>query len=142
MTDKNDSERLMNGVLPFAERMLRDYGEFHPYGGYLRPDGELVQVGAHDPDTEYPKAKDLIYVLRSAFQEMARDGRCKAVAIVFDVKVKLSGSEGKSDAVQISLDHVNGYSVDVFFPYQIVNREVIYGKTFAQAGKHEIFGGS
>jgi hypothetical protein len=142
MTDKEESEKLMNGILPLAERMLKEYGEFHPYGGYLRPNGELVHVGANDSETVYPKAKDLIYLLRSSFQEMARDGRCKAIAIVFDVKVKLPGSEDESDAVQISLDHAGGYSVDVFLPYQIVDREVIYGKTFAQRGKHEFFGGT
>jgi len=140
MTGKEESEKLMNGILPLAEKMLREYGEFHPYGGYLRPDGELVQVGAEDPDTDYPKARDLIYLLRSSFREMAHDERCKAVAIVFDVRVKLPNSDEKSDAVQVSLDHADGYSAEVFFPYKIVNREVVYGNAFAHEGKHEIFG--
>src|SRR5437588_13002928 len=37
MNGKKDCERLMNSVLPLAERMLRDYGDFHPYGGYMKP---------------------------------------------------------------------------------------------------------
>src|SRR5437899_25574 len=44
MNSKKDCEKLMNSVLPLAERMLRDYGEFHPYGGYMKPNGEVVHV--------------------------------------------------------------------------------------------------
>jgi|SRR5205809_4629800 len=140
MNPKQESERLMNAVFPLAEKMLRDHGEFYPYGGYLRPDGKIVDVGANDPDTHYPKSKDLIYVLRTSFQEMARTNRCKAVAIVFDIVVSLPESSGKSNAIQVCLDHVDGYSAEVFFPYQIIHGEIAYGETFAQKGKHEIFG--
>jgi hypothetical protein len=140
MNAKQESERLMNEILPLAEKMLREYGEFHPYGGYLKPNGEVVHVGAQDVDTDYPKARDLIYVLRSSFQELARAGQCKAVAMVFYVTVTLPESDQKSDAIQVCVEHVEGYSAEVFFPYQIVNKEVVYGETFAQQRKHEIFG--
>jgi hypothetical protein len=56
------------------------------------------------------------------------------------VVVDLSGSNGKSDAIQVCIEHIEGYSAEVFFPYQIVSNEVVYGETFAQEGKHEFFG--
>jgi hypothetical protein len=142
MNAKQESERLMNAMLPLAEKMLRRYGEFHPYGGYMKLDGTIVDVGAEDPDTDHPKSKDLIYVLRSSFREMANTNQCKAVAVVFDVAVNLPNSNRKSDAIQICVDHADGYSAEVFFPYQIVNNEVVYGETFAQEGSHDIFGQS
>jgi hypothetical protein len=132
----------MNAMLPLAEKMLGRYGEFHPYGGYMKLDGTIVDVGAEDPDTDHPKSKDLIYVLRSSFREMANTNQCKAVAVVFDVAVNLPNSNRKSDAIQICVDHADGYSAEVFFPYQIVNNEVVYGETFAQEGSHDIFGQS
>jgi hypothetical protein len=140
MTTKEESERLMNAVLPLAEKMLRQYGEFYPYGGYMKPDGTIVDVGADDPDTDRPKSRDLIYVLRSSFQEMADANKCKAVAVVFNVVANLPESNQKSDAIQVCVEHVDGYSAEVFFPYQIVNKEIIYGESFAQVGKREIFG--
>jgi hypothetical protein len=139
MNPKQESEKLMNHMLPLAEKMLREYGEFYPYGGYMKPDGEIVDVGAKDPDTDRPRSKDLIYVLRSSFQEKARANKCKAVAMVFDVAVNLPESDQKSDAIQFCVEHVDGYSAEVFFPYEIINKEIVYGKTFAQQGKHEIF---
>src|SRR5882757_9867216 len=108
MDAKQESEKLMNAMLPLAEKMLRQYGEFHPYGGYMKPDGTIVDVGAEDSDTDFPKSKDSIYVLRSSFQEMAYANQCKAVAIIFDVAVKLPNSNQKSDAIQVSVEHVNG----------------------------------
>lgn len=139
MNAKRESEKLMNAVLPLAEKMLREYGEFYPYGGYMKPDGSIVDVGADDSDTNHPKSKDLIYVLRSSFREMASMNQCKAVAVVFDVTVNVPNSSRKSDAIQVCVDHVDGYSAEVFFPYQIVNNEIVYEKTFAQEGKREIF---
>jgi hypothetical protein len=140
MNAKQEAERLMNAMLPLAEKMLRQHGEFYPYGGYIKPDGEIVDVAAKDPDTERPKSKDLIYILRSSFREMASTNQCKAVAIVFDVAVTLPESNQKSDAIQVCVEHVEGYSAEVFFPYQIVSKEIVYGKTFAQQGKSDIFG--
>ena len=143
MNAKKESEKLMNDVLPLAQRMLREHGEFYPYGGYLKRGGEIVHVGAKDEDTEYPKSKDLLYVLRDSFSAMAEAGECTATAIVFDVRIDLPQTHKKSDAIQISLEHADGYSADVFFPYEIgEDGRVTYGTTFAQEGNYEIFGKS
>ena len=141
MTPKQESEILLNALVPFAEKMLREHGEFYPFGGYMRPDGTIVEVGASDPDTDRPKSKDLIYVLRNSFQELAGRNECKVVALIFDVAVKLPNSDRKSDAIQVSLEHSEGYSAEVFFPYQLVESQVVYGEVFAQQGKADVFGG-
>jgi hypothetical protein len=142
MNAKQESEKLMRAVLPLAEKMLRRYGEFYPYGGYMKLDGTIVDVGAGDPDIEHPKSKDLIYILRSSFREMASANQCRAVAVVFNVAVSLPDSNRKSDAIQVCVEHADGYSAEVFFPYQMIGREIVCEKTFAQAAKHDIFGPS
>jgi hypothetical protein len=142
MNSKQDCEKLMNAILPLAERMLNECGEFYPYGGYMKPNGEVVQVGAKDEDTEYPKSKDLLFILRDSFSEAASAGKCKATAIVFDVRVELPDTGKKSNAIQVCVEHADGYSAEVFFPYAIEGSRLVYGTTFAQEGKHEIFGRS
>ena len=139
MNAKHDSERLMNAMLALAEKMLRQYGEFYPYGGFMNAEGAILDVGADDPDTGFPKSNNLIYVLRSSFREMAYTEKCKAVAIVFNVTVNLPKSDRLSNAIQVCVDHMDGYSAEVFFPYQIIGNEIVYDETFAQEGKHEIF---
>ena len=100
MSPKQESEILLNLLLPFADKMLREHGEFYPFGGYMKPNGAIVEVGASDPDTDRPTSKHLIDILRSSFQELARRNECKAVALTFDVAVKLPNSDGKSDAIK------------------------------------------
>ncbi len=140
MNGKRDSEKLMNAVLPLAENMLRQYGEFHPYGAYMTAAGEIIDVGAKDPTTNHPKSADLVQFLRSSFRELATGKKCKAVALVFDVVVALPNSSRKSDAIQVCVDHVDGYSAEVFFPYHLINNEIVYDTTFAQDGEHAVFG--
>ena len=82
---------------------------------------------------------DVLYVLRSSLKDMARSGECKAVAVAIDVSVTLPNSSMKSDAIQVCIEHSGHYSVEVFLPYQLVESKLVYGETFTQQGKIEIF---
>ncbi|MBS1835679.1 MAG: hypothetical protein JST65_23380 [Acidobacteria bacterium] len=139
MTPKHESETLMNAVLPVAERMLTQHGEFYPYGGCMRLDGSITHIGAEDADTDHPKSKDMLFALKDSLREIAGRGECKAVAVVFDVSISLPNSGERSDAIQVNVEHEGGYSVEVFFPYRLADGELIYGETLVQQGKHEIF---
>jgi hypothetical protein len=140
MNPKQECERLLDSVFPVAELLLKKQGTFYPFGGYMEPNGEITHVGAKDSDTDYPMSEDLIDLLRSSFREMAGTRKCKASALIIDVRVTPAGSNQKTDAIQACLDHVDGYSVEVFFPYRIVDGEVVFGETYACQGKYEIFG--
>lgn len=139
MTPKRESEILMNAVLPVAERMLKQYGEFYPYGGCMMLDGSITHIGATDSDTDRPKSKDLLFILKDSFREMASRRECKAVAIVSNVSIQLPSLGEKSDAIQVNVEHADGYTVEVFFPYRLANAELTYGETLVQQGKHEVF---
>ena|ERR1041385_3436498 len=139
VTAKQECEKLMNSLLPTALSMLSEYREFYPYGGYIELDGQIRHVGVKDETTEYPQSEDMINVLENLFLEKARAHECKATAIICDVRVKGPGSERKRDAIQVRLDHMDGYSTEVFFPYEIVEDEVRYGEIFAHEGKGGIF---
>lgn len=130
----------MNSLLTFAQKMLREHREFYPFGGYMDRDGGIRWVGVNDPETEHPKSQDMIDALESTFREMAQEKTCRAVAIVVDVRVKPPNRDAKSDAIQVSLDHIDDYSVRVFFPYSFVNDELVLGETFASPGDGLIFG--
>jgi hypothetical protein len=136
---KEECEKLMNSLLSTAQSMLRVYREFYPYGGYIELDGQIIHVGVKDETTDYPQSEDMIDTLENLFLEKARAHECKATAIICDVRVTEADGERKRDAIQVRLDHVDDYSTEVFFPYEIVNDEVRYGETFAHKGKGAIF---
>jgi hypothetical protein len=139
-TPKEEAESLMNDLLPLAKRMLSEDAEFYPYGGFLRPTGEIVHVGATVKGAEHPKSKDVMKLLVQSLKERARSGAATATAIIFHVRIVPPGKKEKAETVQVSIDHVDGFSAEVFFPYVIENgREVVFGRTFAQKGDGAMF---
>ncbi len=132
-------EGLVNVLLPIAQKSLATYGEFYPYAGCLTPEGEILQFGAQLKDVERPKSQPLIELLRKHIQAEVDAQRCKASAIIFDVSIVPPGATEKSDAIQVCLDHQDGYSVEVFFPYQINDGAVVHGKPFSQEGSYLFF---
>ncbi len=127
----------MNAVLPLAEKLLTEHGEFFPYGGAMTPDGEIVSVAVYDGN-ENPPSSEVIDSLHKAFHTAAQNNEYKATALVYDVRVRLSNGE-PSDALAIELDHESGYSVIVLIPYILSNGQLQYGEISAQAGEGNVF---
>jgi hypothetical protein len=139
-TPKEDSECLMKELLPFAKQMLSQEGEFYPYGGVLRPSGDIVHISASIEGNDHPDSQSLIEILTRKLKDSAQSGEAKATGMVFDVRITCPGEVGKSDAIQISLNHSGGFSADVFFPYSIEEPgKVVFKATFAQKGIGAMF---
>jgi hypothetical protein len=138
-----DSEDLMNAALPFAHQMLREHGAFLPFGAAMRPDDEIVSIASYDGN-DCPDARELIRLIKDGFIAGARAKEYKATALVYDVRVKLPASGEASDAIAVSLNHRDGYSIVVLFPYRLEKGELREGTAYAQVGEADIFtpGGS
>jgi hypothetical protein len=137
-TPKDEATDLMNMLLPFAEKMLREHGEFYPYGGAMLPDGSMKMLGATDGN-EHPNSKDIIDLMVTAFREEARQRKYKATAIVYDVTTLPPGAAEKSDAIAVRLDHEGGYSVVVMIPYHVADGQLVEGTLFTVKGDGSIF---
>ena len=133
-----DCETLMNSVLPFAKQMLTNHGEFIPFGGAMRATGEFVSVAGYTGE-ETPRSTDVIRLMKDGFIEAARQGQYKATAVVYDMRVKLPSTGDKSDAIAVSLNHRDSYSVIVILPYKIDSGKLMLGAAFAQKGEADIF---
>lgn len=137
-TPKAECENLMNAAIPLAEQMLQKHGEFFPYGAALKANGEIVSVAGYD-GREHPPSNDIIHLLKEGFVKGAKSREYKATALVYDVRVVLPSTGKKSDAIAVSLNHRDQYSVTVFFPYQLSNGQLIFGDVFAQKGEADVF---
>ena len=138
---KHDLEQLLSSVMPFAQQMLTNYGEFIPYGSTMNSDGKIAAVGG-DTGDEHPKSKEVIELLQGAFHRQAQGGTIRACALVYDIRTIPPGQTQKTDAVAVSLDHRGGMSIVVIHPYSIENKKVTFGKSWAIKGEGKIFGGS
>src|SRR5688500_16873813 len=124
ITPKVECEKLMGTAIQFAKQMLQKHGEFFPYGAALKANGEIASVAGYD-GREQPLSSDIIRLLKQGFVQGAKSGEYTATALVCDVKVILPTSGEKSDAIAVSLNHRQNYSVVVLFPYQLKNEQLV-----------------
>ncbi len=137
-TPKSECEALLAFVLPFAEHLLAKRGGFLPYGGVIKADGAMTMIhGAGE--TERPLPVDILKLLKEGFVLFARKGEYRATAAVYETWSTRPGETEKLDAVTVSLNHRDDYSVRVVFPFRIDDGKIVWGESFAQSGEADIF---
>ena len=129
----------MNLVVPFAQMMLKERRAFAPFGAAMAPSGQIAGAMGRSGD-EKPDVNQLISLLELGFHQGASEGKYKATAIVVDMVVIPPGKSAKQDGVAVRLDHRDGYSVIVGFPYWFSDKgELVMEPPFATEGAHQIF---
>jgi len=71
-------DALLNTLLPFAQTMLREHGEFYPFGATMSSSGEIRLVGAKREDDDHSPSQPLIDLLNETFKEQAAKGELRA----------------------------------------------------------------
>jgi hypothetical protein len=138
ISPKTDCETLMQSARTFAEQMLRSHQGFVPFGEVLTANDEIVSMPAHD-GREHPPSSEVISLLKYGFIQGAKSGKYKATALVYDSKIKDSSTGDNTDAIIISLNHRDSYSITVILPYHFENEQLVVGKLLAQKGEADIF---
>jgi hypothetical protein len=137
---KEECEVLVNAVMPFAQQMLEKRRAFFPFGATMSPQGKVAAT-ASSTGKEQPDPKELITLLEKGFRDGAKKGQYKATALAVDIKIVPPGKKEKQDAIEIRLDHRDGYSVRVIFPYAFsAGGELKLESPFAAPGDKGIFG--
>ena len=139
---KADCEIVMNFGLPLVEEILKRHGEFLPFGAAMRPSGEVICLGAYDGRT-YPSLAgsftELIGSLKEALVAGAQRQEYVATALFYEVGMTLPAGGERIDAVAVSLNHRDAYSVILLLPYKIEDGGVVYDSPHAQPGEADIF---
>lgn len=138
MTPKEQCEILLDKLLPFAEQQMKKYREFYPFAAVLLEDNSVELTASYDGN-EHPESKAVLEDLRQIHKKLAGEGKIKASGIVWNAG--MATPDGKStDAIIVSLEHKDDYSVIVGEPYKIgLFKTVSFGNLFAMEGKHDIF---
>jgi len=134
---REEIEQILNYLLPFAEQMLSEHGEFYPYAATMDPGGEVQAVSA--AGDERPDVGELLLALHAELREQASQGAIRASGIAADVTLTDPDSGRVTDAVQLELDHAETDAVDVYVPYTSGDDGVEFGELVAAAGQAPIF---
>ena len=137
---QTEAEELVNIVLPHAEGMLIEHGEFFPFGGALTPEGEIAQLAVGEEHRDSP-VEVIVDALKTKLRSGADTDTYRATALVFPIQAELPGADGETAAVAIALDHKADFSVVLIIPYELSEGAVQFGEAVAQQGEHEIFRG-
>ena len=137
MTPKEQCEVLLDKLLPFAENQMKKYREFYPFAAVILMDDTVELTGSFDGN-EHPESKDVINDLIQIHKQLASEGKIKASGIAWNATVSSNGKP--SDAIVVSLEHKEDYSVIVGLPYKIaLFKKVKFGELFAQNGNSNVF---
>ena len=111
---QDDFDRLSEVTIAAARNFLDRNGDFIPFPMAIKSDGELALIGLDQPLT--PTPPDPVEVI-DGIVGLFRDRRnsIRALAIGADVEVP---SEAM-DAIEVRLEHRDGYSLTVLVPYQL-----------------------
>jgi hypothetical protein len=131
----NNIQNILNTTFPLIEKLLKDYGEFHPLASFSRLDGTVEQLLDFDgTDMEFPNPDTIISNLKKAF--IFRKEELAAIAIFKDVWIK----EQELDAVVVFVedkDDTSAYSL--VYPYKLEDGELEFFKPWKQLEEKEIF---
>jgi hypothetical protein len=136
---REEIEQLLNYLLPYAEQMLSQHGEFYPYAATMDAGGEVQAVSA--AGDERPDVGDVLLALHAELREQAAQGSIRASGIAADVTLTDPDSGQETDAVQLELDHAEADAVDVYVPYTSGDEGVMFGDLVAASGQAPIFSG-
>jgi hypothetical protein len=135
----DEIQELLNFLLPQAERMLGEQGEFFPYAAAVEIDGSIEPV-APAVATDNPDVGDLLIALHDDLRQQAAEGAIRASGIAADVSLTDPDSGETTDAVQVELDHAAGDAVDIYVPYESGADGVKFGELVAAQGREPVFG--
>jgi hypothetical protein len=135
----DEIQELLNFLLPYAERMLNQHGEFYPYAAALDSDGELNAVATDVDDDDSVDVTEVLVALHKGLRERAAEGAIRASGIAADVTLTDPDSGETTDAVQVELDHADADAVDIFVPYETEDEGIKFGELVAAEGREPVF---
>ena len=135
---KAEAEVLLNALLPFGQKMLLKHQDFMPYGGVLDSTGKVLAISVVG-ERELIEPVEVISRYNQHFKERAGNEGWRATGVFYDSLVVVPTNSHQTDAIAANLNHVSGYSVIVYFPYEKKETGVEFGEVFAKQQKNEIF---
>ena len=126
-----DLNSLLDVALSYGCDTLESEDYFHPFAITLQADGSVQRSGDLTDEEKSMNPEDLIKQISATLASGARQKLHKGTALGMDVKVKRFESEGFVKAIEVIIEHEDGYGFDCFLPYRKEAGKYIYGSVFS-----------
>ncbi|MCU0660173.1 MAG: hypothetical protein MUD00_00970 [Candidatus Pacebacteria bacterium] len=127
--ERTQLDKLLNALVPFAQKMLIQHGEFYPFGMYLNSKDEIVAV-ENDFLEKHPTPKEVIDSLMQSFQVKKQEHDLHAFGIAFNANLYAGNTDG---AISIHLEDAENKVISATLPYkknesgEIMYKEMEFG---------------
>jgi hypothetical protein len=136
---RDDLNRLLNMMLPYAQQMLNQQAQFLPFAGAIGATGEVEMIGGY-PGDHVSTSQVVRELLLEGLKQGAREGKYNAVALCCDMRIRRAEGEEPTNAISVLLEHVDGTVITVYLPYaRQPNGYVEYGEMNGAAAEACIF---
>ncbi|MBW2268359.1 MAG: hypothetical protein JRH16_07260 [Deltaproteobacteria bacterium] len=103
--------------IAYTTRALQAGSEFYPFAFVMRRDGAIQRIAPGELP-RFPTQIELLQTLEQGFADAAVKDKYRAVAIVADVVIAMPDGR-ESEAIQLALEHREGFCRNVFYPYTL-----------------------
>ncbi len=134
---KLESEELLNDGLAIARALLVKDGEFKPFASGLTHERHVERVAGVSRGER--SSREIVDLLERSLRGEADERNYRAIAIVSDVRFEVEGVPEPQTAVQVTLEHREGYCVDVIARYIRRNDTIEYDQMLASPRTGRVF---
>ncbi len=139
-TPEQEVRTLGDYGIRYTTQALQSGAQFYPFAFIMRADGKIQRVAPKEMP-EFPTQDQLLQTLVAGFNEVAEEGRYRAVAIVADVVIAMPDGR-ESEAIQLGLEHSGCYFRNVFYPYTLSEEGVLtFGEPLSGKRRARVFTG-
>jgi hypothetical protein len=135
---KLEAELLLNEGMGLAQLLLARRGEFLPFASVLTEAGEIQHL-SDVPGADGKRSGEIVELLEGMLRDALDREGYKAIAVVSDVRFEVEGESSPRPAVQVSLEHRDGYCVNVIVPYRGSGDEIEFQPMLASARSGRVF---
>ena len=108
---------LLTYCMDFGAVMLKDAGEFYPFGATLNSDGNVAAVAGFDGE-DYPAPQDIYRLLADSFVSSAANGSITAAALAINVNIPSEYNPPSRDGIRVLIES-EGFARLIYVPYTI-----------------------
>ncbi len=136
MSARDELNTLFDRSIQVALHLVEKHGSHMPFAVGLTTDGEIQNIAADDSDL--PGAEALHEWLVDYVEKAISIGHFRAIAIARNIE--LTSKEGvTSDAVEVTLDHLNDDAVVCYLPYRLDAGGISVGQVSAAEAETTLF---
>jgi len=115
-TPREEAEKVMHAGLPSARRAVADGRELTPFAFVMASTGDIRRIAPTEQSPGLASEEGVDSLVRD-LREGAETGHYKSIAIFVEVSIEPPAGGGKTEAVEVMLEHRDGYCVNAFFPF-------------------------